>query len=84
MLPPHFGFERVGFIGEVFVADGKRSAGLGARMLARAMEWYRENGINRVELQVVTGNPDAVRFYERLGWRRSSCSSTRLTLRGSW
>ena len=69
MLPPYFGLERVGFIGEVFVADGRRSVGLGARMLANAIASFRENGIDRIELQVVSGNPDALRFYERLGWR---------------
>ena len=68
MLPPHFGLDRVGFIGEVFVSDGWRSKGLGGTMLAKALEWYRENGVTRVELQVVSGNPDALRFYERLGW----------------
>ena len=70
MLPPHFGLERVGFIGEVFVAQERRSQRLGERLLARAVEWYRENNVQRVELQVVADNPDGLRFYERLGWRR--------------
>jgi GNAT superfamily N-acetyltransferase len=68
MLPPQFGLDQVGFVGEVFVSDPWRSKGLGGRMLAKALEWYRENGVTRVELQVVSGNPDALRFYERLGW----------------
>ena len=68
MLPPHFGSNPVGFIGEVFVADKHRSGGVGAKLLSSAIEWYRANGVERIELQVVSGNPDALRFYERLGW----------------
>jgi|SRR5215471_6894262 len=82
MLPPHFGLDRVGFIGEVFVSDGKRSHGLGARMLEKAIEWYRENGVDRVELQVVSGNPDALRFYEQLGWQRELTQLTFSTSQG--
>jgi RimJ/RimL family protein N-acetyltransferase len=70
MLPPHFGSQPVGFIGEVFVSEDQRSRGLGARMLVLAMEWFRENGVKRVELQVVIENRGAVRFYERLGWHK--------------
>jgi len=67
-LPPYFGTGQVGAIGEVYVRERHRGGGLGRRLVERAVAWYRENGISRVELQVVVGNPDAVRFYERLGW----------------
>jgi GNAT superfamily N-acetyltransferase len=67
-LPPYFGAGQVGAIGEVYVREHHRGGGLGRRLVERAVEWYRENGLSRVELQVVAGNPEAVRFYERIGW----------------
>jgi GNAT superfamily N-acetyltransferase len=69
-LPPYFGSDQVGTISEVFVTERRRSEKLGKRMLEGAIAWFRENGIRRIELQVVARNPDAERFYERLGWQR--------------
>jgi GNAT superfamily N-acetyltransferase len=69
-LPPYFGGGVAGTIGEVFVDQSYRRSGIGRHVLAPALEWFAGQGIGRVELQVVAGNPDAVRFYEALGWTR--------------
>jgi GNAT superfamily N-acetyltransferase len=69
-LPPYFGTGQVGAISEVFVGEPWRGQGLGRRLVERAVEWYRQQEISRVELQVVSGNPEAVKFYERLGWQQ--------------
>jgi GNAT superfamily N-acetyltransferase len=69
-LPPYFGTGQVGAISEVFVAERWRKAGIGRQLVQRAVDWYQEQGVSRVELQVVAGNPQAVAFYERLGWRQ--------------
>jgi len=67
-LPPYFGSTTIGAISEVFVCESHRGAGIGRRLLAFALEWFQAQQINRVELQVVAGNPGAVRFYRQLGW----------------
>jgi GNAT superfamily N-acetyltransferase len=67
-LPPYFGSATVGAISEVFVSDAHRGGGIGRRLLAFALEWFRAQQITRVELQVVAGNPDGIRFYQQLGW----------------
>jgi GNAT superfamily N-acetyltransferase len=67
-LPAYFGGGVAGTIGEVFVAEPHRRAGIGRRVLAPALDWFTAQGIARVELQVASGNPEAVRFYEALGW----------------
>src|SRR5207302_9371064 len=67
-LPPYFGAAPVGHISEVFVTEQHRSGGLGRRVLAAALEWFTQQQITRVELQVVAGNPDGIRFYRQLGW----------------
>jgi len=69
-LPPYFGVGQVGAISEVFVAERWRKAGVGRQLVERAVDWYRAQGISRVELQVVSGNPQAMAFYERMGWRQ--------------
>lgn len=67
-LPPYFGTATIGTISEVFVSDSLRGGGIGRRLLAFALEWYTAQQITRVELQVVAGNPDGIRFYRQLGW----------------
>jgi len=67
-LPPYFGSATIGAISEVFVTDARRGGGLGRRLLAFALDWFKEQQITRVELQVVAGNPDGIRFYRQLGW----------------
>jgi GNAT superfamily N-acetyltransferase len=67
-LPPYFGSAAIGAISEVFIADAYRGAGIGRRLLAFSLEWFQAQQITRVELQVVAGNPDGIRFYRQLGW----------------
>ena len=67
-LPPYFGSSAIGSISEVFVSESHRGGGTGKRLLAFALEWFEAQQITRVELQVVTGNPEAIRFYRQLGW----------------
>lgn len=67
-LPPYFGSATIGAISEVFVAETHRSGGIGRRLLAFSLEWFKAQQITRVELQVVAGNPDGIRFYRQLGW----------------
>jgi GNAT superfamily N-acetyltransferase len=67
-LPPYFGSAIIGTIGEVFVCESHRGAGIGRRILAFALEWFQAQQIARVELQVVANNHDGIRFYRALGW----------------
>ncbi|MBZ5608722.1 MAG: GNAT family N-acetyltransferase [Acidobacteriia bacterium] len=67
-LPPYFGSATIGAISEVFVSESHRSGGIGRRVLAFALEWFKVQEITRVELQVVAENPDGIRFYRQLGW----------------
>jgi len=67
-LPPYLGSAVIGAVSEVFVDEAHRAAGIGRDLVALAVEWFRAQQITRVELQVVSGNPDAIRFYRQLGW----------------
>ena len=69
-LPPYFGSATIGAISEVFVSESHRGGGIGRRLLSFALEWFQAQEIQRVELQVVAGNPDGIRFYCQLGWHK--------------
>ena len=57
-------------IDEIFVLPERRSAGLGARLVAEAERDLAARGLRRLQLQLGVGNDRARRFYERHGFRR--------------
>lgn len=52
----------------VRVAAALRSAGVGERMFEWAIDRARERGCRMVQLTTDRARPDAIRFYERLGF----------------
>jgi GNAT superfamily N-acetyltransferase len=68
-LPAYFGGFPVGFVSEVYVCETYRRHGVGRKLIDAALDWFGEQGINRVELQVIVSNTDAIDAYRRLGWQ---------------
>jgi len=60
-----------GQIEGVRVSSGQRGQGLGRRMIERAIEVAREQGCGLVQLTSDKRRPDAVRFYQSLGFTAS-------------
>jgi len=60
-----------GQIEGVRVAAGQRGHGLGRRMIAHAIDVAREHGCGLVQLTSDKRRPDAVRFYQSLGFADS-------------
>ncbi len=58
-----------GQIEGVRIASSHRGEGLGERMFAWAIETCRERGCALVQLTTDKRRPDAIRFYERLGFQ---------------
>ena len=52
----------------VRVAAAHRSSGIGGRLFAWAIERARERGCRMVQLTSDKARPDAIRFYQRLGF----------------
>ena len=67
--PPWFGGDAVGFVSEVWVEPAHRGRGVGERLVRAAEEWFRAQGIERAELQVMMDNEAARALYAKLGWR---------------
>lgn len=56
------------------VDEQRRSAGIGAVLLAAAEDWARERGIGAIQVRSRTTREAAHRFYEREGYRRVKTS----------
>ncbi len=63
--------KEVGHISELCVTENARGAGLGNELLTRAAEALRHQGATRFNLNVTTANADAIRLYERFGFRET-------------
>jgi ribosomal protein S18 acetylase RimI-like enzyme len=68
-LPAYFGGFPVGFVSEVYVREAYRRHGVGRQLIDAALAWFAEQGIDRVELQVIVSNTGAIEAYRRLGWQ---------------
>jgi len=53
---------------DLFVRDEARGSGLGRALVEAAFERARARGVRRIDLDVNEQNPDALRFYERMGF----------------
>ena len=60
----------VGYVVTIDVAVGFRRRGLGEQMLAAGEAWVRASGGAGMMLHVFVKNDAAVRFYERLAYKR--------------
>jgi GNAT superfamily N-acetyltransferase len=58
----------VALVEAVHVEGGKRSRGIGTRMMQAAIDEARRRGCHRVQLTSNAARKDAHRFYERLGF----------------
>jgi GNAT superfamily N-acetyltransferase len=59
-------------VDSLVVTERARRHGLGTRLVEAAAEWARAKGAEELLLTVWTGNAEAERFYEHLGFARVS------------
>ena len=67
-LPAEGGDSTVCSVWRVSVAQPVRRQGVGAALMARSEAWGREAGV--AQLWLVTGNPLASQFYQKVGYRK--------------
>ena len=66
---PIFKPRRYAYIEEVAVLKEHRGHGIGRQLMTITHEWITAQGVKEVELFVWEGNPNAIRFYEKLGYQ---------------
>jgi GNAT superfamily N-acetyltransferase len=66
---PVFEQQVYGLISDMAVMGSHRRKGVGEKMLAEIMKWFRSKGINRMELSVAHGNPVGGPFWKKQGFK---------------
>jgi ribosomal protein S18 acetylase RimI-like enzyme len=68
VLPLRFREQRRGWIQDVYTVPERRRQGIGRGVVEGLLRWFGNRRVNLVELTVAAANPDAIRFWERLGF----------------
>ena len=57
------------YIADICVDEASRGKGVGKKLYEHVMDYARDNGFYNVTLNVWDCNPDAYRFYEKMGFK---------------
>ncbi len=68
-LPQHMGGVMVGEISDIWVEPAYRRERLGEQLVQLGLDWLRQQAVHSVEIQVLSGNESAWRFFEELGFQ---------------
>lgn len=66
------------YVGELMTDEHVEGHGVGRALLARAEEWARDRGLDRITLETGAANRRARDFYRRLGYRDEEVRLTRV------
>jgi ribosomal protein S18 acetylase RimI-like enzyme len=58
----------VGLLEDLIINEGFRNQGMGAKLLAEAVEWSERQGLTRLQLLADKHNLPALSFYQKQGW----------------
>ncbi|MDB5081828.1 MAG: hypothetical protein JWP00_3752 [Chloroflexi bacterium] len=65
---PLFVHHRFGYIADLWSEEAYRTAGVGNQLLASAYEWFKDQGVKRVQIEVDVKNPGGLKFWEKAGF----------------
>jgi GNAT superfamily N-acetyltransferase len=68
-LPEWFDAEKIGLIRYLAVSKDYHQEGIGQMLVSFMLDWFRTNGIERVEVSVLKGIP-ATSFWSKLGFKK--------------
>jgi len=61
--------QRWGIIASFAIRSDSRGKGIGSILLAKALEWFREKGAERIDVSTDAENIAAIQCYEKYGFR---------------
>ena len=68
LTPDYLGNKKVGVITHVHVNGRHRKKGSGTALVRALEQWFEKQQVHSVELQVLSANNSAIRFWEKLGY----------------
>ena len=66
---PFYSSKPYGFVFDIYVAEWARRQGVGGQLLEFAFKWFRDQGLEKVKLEVSEGNQRAKPLYLKMGFK---------------
>ncbi|KKN41684.1 hypothetical protein LCGC14_0720790 [marine sediment metagenome] len=67
--PPVFNSNTYGLINDLAISESHRRKGIGEQMLVRMFEWFKIQGLDRIELRVAVNNQIGYSFWKKHGFK---------------
>ncbi len=67
--PPVFLLEKYGAIYDLLVTSKHRKKGIGEKLWLETLKWFKDLGLERVELNIVPNNPESSSFWKKQGFQ---------------
>ena len=68
----------------IAIKNGYRHQGLGTDLIMEAINWSRENGIKKVNLEVFSSNTNAISVYEKIGFEHEGIRRSQFIVDGKY
>lgn len=62
--------DKQGYLGFMFVKENHRGKGLNKRIVDALLKWCKSRGILEIRLDVYDSNSDAIKAYEKVGFKK--------------
>jgi ribosomal protein S18 acetylase RimI-like enzyme len=67
--PPIYRDKLIGEVDNIAVKEEHKRRGIGERLYTAINEWFRERGVDHVEIEAASANPQSVSFWKKMGGR---------------
>lgn len=68
----------------IAIRNGFRHVGIGTELMNASFEWARENGIEKICLEVFSTNNNAISLYRKLGFEVEGIKKKQFKIRGEY
>jgi len=67
--PPVYLLEKHGAIYDLLVTSKHRKKGIGKKLWLEALKWFKDLGLERIELNIAPNNPESSSFWKKQGFQ---------------
>jgi ribosomal protein S18 acetylase RimI-like enzyme len=67
--PPIYQAQVIGEVGNIAVKEEYKRQGIGGKLFTTIKEWFKEYGVDHIEIEAATANPQSVGFWKKVGGR---------------
>ncbi len=60
--------KKISELENMIVGESSRGKGIGEKLIREFIKWSKERGAERIKVSAYSGNHDAIRFYEKVGF----------------